>query len=435
MSEYPERRRLLQRGALTGIGLRAALAIGAQLSLDLRFAHAASLVAVRFWPGPDNSRLTVEVDAPLRATERWAGDPPELIVDIEALDSPARLQALLGKALQTDPRLLSLWIQPRPGGVTRLRFSLAPGTSPQVFTLPPAGRYRHRLVIDLYPTQRVDPLQTLLREHERARRSTGPSPESGDRSSAASSPSPRRGRQRPETDGLFVVAVDAGHGGEDPGAIGPGGTCEKDVVLAIAQELRGLINAEPGMRAYLTRTGDYFVPLAARVQRARRVRADIFVSVHADAYPEPRPRGASVYVLSERGASSTTARWLANRENSSDDVGGVNLASRDREVRKVLLELSTAAQIRESSLLATDVLSGLGRVGHLHKPQVEQASFAVLRAPDMPSVLVETAFISNPVEERRLADPDHQKRIAAAIFEGIRNYRARARAALQVAAG
>jgi N-acetylmuramoyl-L-alanine amidase len=290
-------------------------------------------------------------------------------------------------------------------------------------------------VVDLYPGQRVDPLQALLREHEQARRAANPAATPAERSSAAGGSQPRRGRNRSDADPLFVVAVDAGHGGEDPGAIGPGGTYEKDVVLAIARELRTLINAEPGMRAYMTRTGDYFVPLGARVQRARRVRADIFVSVHADAYPEPRPRGASVYVLSERGASSTTARWLASRENSSDEIGGVNLASRDREVRRVLLEMSTAAQIRESSLLASDVLNGLGRVGHLHKPQVEQASFAVLRAPDMPSVLVETAFISNPVEERRLADPEHQRRIAAAILEGIRHYRGRARTGLQVAAG
>jgi N-acetylmuramoyl-L-alanine amidase len=435
MPEQARRRQLLRDGALTSIGLRAAWVLGAQLSLDLRFAHAASLLGVRFWPGPDYSRLTVEVDAPLRATERRVGEPPELIVDIEALESPARLQALLEKTLRPDALLQSLWIQARSGGVTRLRFTLAPGTNPQVFTLPPAGRYRHRLVVDLYPGQRVDPLQALLREHEQARRAANPAATPAERSSAAGGSQPRRGRNRSDADPLFVVAVDAGHGGEDPGAIGPGGTYEKDVVLAIARELRTLINAEPGMRAYMTRTGDYFVPLGARVQRARRVRADIFVSVHADAYPEPRPRGASVYVLSERGASSTTARWLASRENSSDEIGGVNLASRDREVRRVLLEMSTAAQIRESSLLASDVLNGLGRVGHLHKPQVEQASFAVLRAPDMPSVLVETAFISNPVEERRLADPEHQRRIAAAILEGIRHYRGRARTGLQVAAG
>jgi N-acetylmuramoyl-L-alanine amidase len=435
MPEQTHRRRLLREGALTSIGLRTAWLLGAQLSLDLRFAHAAALMGVRFWPGPDYSRLTVEVDAPLRATERRSGDPPELIVDIEALESPAQLQALLGKALRPDALLQSLWIQPRPGGITRLRFALAPGTNPQVFTLPPAGRYRHRLVVDLYPAQRVDPLQALLRETGQSRRGGDAADGPADRPGSAPGTQARRGRSRSDADPLFVVAVDAGHGGEDPGAIGPGGTYEKDVVLAIARELRTQINAEPGMRAYMTRSGDYFVPLAARVQRARRVRADIFVSVHADAYPEPRPRGASVYVLSERGASSTSARWLANRENHSDEVGGVNLASRDREVRRVLLDMSTAAQIRESSLLASEVLAGLGRVGHLHKPQVEQASFAVLRAPDMPSVLVETAFISNPVEERRLADPEHQRRIAAAIFEGIRSYRNRTRTAVQVASG
>lgn len=427
MPEGTHRRRLLQRGAIASFGLRAAWVAGVQLSLDLRFAQAAGLLAVRFWPGPEYSRLAIELDGPVRATEKRRNDPPELVVDIEAVDTLSKLQALLSKVLRPDPLLQSIWIQSRGGRSIRLRLALAPGTAPQVFTLPPSRQYRHRLVIDLYPGQRADPLQALLREYadqQPASRSAARdrTDETIDGRSDGRAGSGRKGRapspQRPR----FVVAIDAGHGGEDPGAIGPGGTYEKDVVLAIARELRSLVNAEPGMRAFMTRTGDYFVPLATRVQRARRVRADIFVSIHADAYPEPRPRGASVYVLSERGASSTTARWLAQRENGADEVGGVNLSSRDREVRKVLLDLTTHAQIRESSLLGSHVLQGLGRVGHLHKPRVEGASFAVLRSPDMPSVLVETAFISNPAEERRLVDPEHQKRLAKAILEGILAY-------------
>ncbi|MEB2349973.1 MAG: N-acetylmuramoyl-L-alanine amidase [Burkholderiaceae bacterium] len=221
---------------------------------------------------------------------------------------------------------------------------------------------------------------------------------------------------------MVTIAIDAGHGGEDPGAIGRRGTQEKDVVLRIAQMLRERVNVHPDMRAYMVRDGDYFVPLATRVARARRVQADLFVSIHADAVVRPQARGASVYVLSERGASSSTARWLARRENDSDRIGGVNLGSRNREVRQLLLDLTTTAQIQDSSRLGHFVLSELGGVGQLHKPRIEQAGFAVLKAPDIPSILVETAFISNPHEERRLADTRYQARMADAIFRGLKAY-------------
>ncbi|MBK8767326.1 MAG: N-acetylmuramoyl-L-alanine amidase [Burkholderiaceae bacterium] len=221
---------------------------------------------------------------------------------------------------------------------------------------------------------------------------------------------------------LVTVAIDPGHGGEDPGAIGKGGTREKDVVLAIAQRLRARLNQEPNMRAFLTRDADFFVPLAVRVQKARSVQADLFVSIHADAFVRPDARGASVFVLSEGGASSSAARWLADRENQADLIGGVNLGRRNREVAEVLLQMSTASQIRDSSNFARIVLNHLGGVGELHKPAVEQAGFAVLKAPDIPSVLVETAFISNPHEEKRLADPDYQNKVARAIHAGIRSY-------------
>jgi N-acetylmuramoyl-L-alanine amidase len=221
---------------------------------------------------------------------------------------------------------------------------------------------------------------------------------------------------------LVTVAIDPGHGGEDPGAIGKGGTREKDVVLAIAQRLRDRLNQEPNMRAFLTRDADFFVPLAVRVQKARRVQADLFVSIHADAFVRPDARGASVFVLSEGGASSSAARWLADRENQADLIGGVNLGRRNREVAQLLLQMSTATQIRDSSNLARIMLAQLGGVGQLHKSEVEQAGFAVLKAPDIPSVLVETAFISNPQEEKRLADPAYQNKVARAIHTGIRSY-------------
>lgn len=432
MPEQTGRRRLLQDGALAGLSLKAPLLGGSLLGSAIGPVHAAGLVAVRFWPGPDYTRLAIEFDAPIRAIERRQDNPPELIVDIAEHDLANRLLSLLGTALRPDPLLQTAWVQRRAGQGTRLRLALAAGTSPQVFTLPPARQYQHRLVIDLYPAQRADPLQALLREQDGARTPSDPLEALLERHPGKPGTRQRRSRSASERGPNFIVAIDAGHGGEDPGAIGPGGTYEKDVVLAIARKLRSLVNAEPGMRAYMTRTGDYFVPLGTRVQRARRVGADIFISIHADAYPEPRPRGASVYVLSDRGASSTTARWLAQRENSSDEVGGVQLAHRDREVRRILLDLSTGAQIRESSELASQLLASLGQVGPLHKPRVEGASFAVLRSPDMPSVLVETAFISNPVEERRLANPDHQRRIAEALMDGIRIYRGRTTASRAV---
>ncbi|PTT21454.1 N-acetylmuramoyl-L-alanine amidase, partial [Acidovorax sp. HMWF029] len=229
-----------------------------------------------------------------------------------------------------------------------------------------------------------------------------------------------------QTDRLIIVALDPGHGGEDPGAIGPAGTREKDVVLRVAYLLRDRINATTvggnPMRAYLTRDGDYFVPLGTRVQKARRVQADLFVSIHADAFTTPAARGASVFALSQGGASSTAARWLANKENQADQVGGINVQSKDQHVQRALLDMSTTAQINDSLKLGSVLLGEIGNVGKLHKPRVEQAGFAVLKAPDIPSVLVETAFISNPEEEQRLRSSAYQEQLANALMRGITRY-------------
>ena len=223
-------------------------------------------------------------------------------------------------------------------------------------------------------------------------------------------------------DRLVIVTIDPGHGGEDPGATGPSGLHEKDVVLAVAMQLRERINAHPGMRAMLTRDADFFVPLHERVRKARRVQADLFVSIHADAFLTPTARGASVFALSERGASSAAARWMAERENAADQVGGMNVGVRDVQVMRALLDMSTTAQIKDSMKLGHEVLSQIGKVGKLHKGAVEQAGFAVLKAPDVPSILVETAFISNPEEEARLRDPDYQARLVDALTSGIVRY-------------
>ena len=415
---------------------------------------------MRVWPARDYTRVTLELDEPLKATQMLLADPPRLVVDLDGLAVDTAMRELVAKVQPDDPYIAQVRVGQNRPRVVRLVFDLKTEVAPQLFTLPPVANYRHRVVIDLHPAVPVDPLKALLeelgqRDPKLAMRAPerpaelpaapprAPAPpsmsEPGEQQGLLatapppSEPAPERGpratpdrrvsaSRKPAVTRLVTVAIDPGHGGEDPGAIGRGGTREKDVVLRIAQQLRERINAEPNMRAFMTRDGDYFVPLGARVQKARRVNADLLVSIHADAFVEPHARGASVYVLSERGASSAAARWLATRENASDDVGGVNLASRNREVRKVLLDLTTTAQIRDSSNLGRIVLGELGGVGTLHKRHVEQAGFAVLKAPDIPSILVETAFISNPHEEKRLANPRYQERIAEAIFRGVRGY-------------
>jgi len=336
--------------------------------------------------------------------------------------------------------------------VLRLVIDLKQAVLPQVFTLKPVAPYQHRLVFDLHPQKPLDPLEALIAERLKDLETkalpplpaaqTAPSPAA---SNAASDPlgeliagaghraesgpmsSAQAGSARPPakpvpTDRLVIVALDPGHGGEDPGAIGPGGTREKDVVLQIAMQLRERINQQPNMRAYLTREADFFVPLHVRVQKARRVQADLFISIHADAFFSDRPQGASVFALSDRGASSSSARWLANKENAADQVGGLNVKAKDAQVLKAMLDMSTTAQISDSLKLGGAMLGEIGSIGKLHKPRVEQASFTVLKAPDIPSVLVETAFISNPDEEIRLRNPVYQAQLSDALLRGILRY-------------
>ena len=402
---------------------------------------------MRVWPARDYTRVTLELDEPLPFTQSLVADPPRLVVDLDGLDLNATLRELVAKVQPDDPYIRQVRVGQFKPRVVRLVFDLKSEVAPQIFTLEPVASYRHRLVLDLYPNVPIDPLQSLLAEMQTREDPIGAliRDRGGPRPDAAAAPEPgglpqlrpaplpgvqvpgpgdaqARAPRQPIVSRMVTIAVDPGHGGEDPGAIGQGGTREKDVVLAIGHLLRQRINTEPNMRAYMTRDEDFFVPLATRVSHARRVQADLFVSIHADAFVNPIARGASVYVLSERGASSGAARWLAARENQADEVGGVNLGRHNREVAQLLLDLSTTAQIKDSSNLGRIVLGQLGTVGQLHKPQIEQAGFAVLKAPDIPSILVETAFISSPLEEKRLADIGYQNRIADAIFAGIRHY-------------
>jgi N-acetylmuramoyl-L-alanine amidase len=376
--------------------------------------------AVRVWPAPEYTRVTVESEAQLRYQLTLVKNPERLALDLDGVDFLSLVDQAANKAVPEDPHVSGLRAGRYKPGTVRLVIDLRGEVRPQVFTLPPIGGYGHRLVIDLYPAVPADPLLALLREREAADAPPA-TPDPGGRPGAPRrGPSPDKARSlapRPVT-----IVIDAGHGGEDPGARGRRGTHEKHVTLAIAQRLKALVDAEPAMRAVMTRDGDYFIPLAARVDKARRVKADLFVSVHADAYLLPHARGSSVFALSERGATSAAAGWLAKRENEADLIGGVNLDGKDRYLAQTLLDLSQTATINDSLKVGRAVLAELGGINTRHKPHVEQAGFAVLKAPDIPSILVETAFISNPEEERRLGDARYQADLARAILEGIKRY-------------
>jgi N-acetylmuramoyl-L-alanine amidase len=344
------------------------------------------------------------------------------VLDLEQVEYDSVAELAANKVLADDPQILALRTGRFKPGTVRLVFDLKSDVRPQVFTLQPVGEYGHRLVLDLYPLEPPDPLMALLQGQE-ALNGDAVAPPAGRRSAPPARKSPSAGdKPKLAASRPFTVVIDPGHGGEDPGARGRRGTHEKNVTLAISRRLKTLIDAEPGMRAVLTRDGDYFIPLAMRVEKARRVKADLFVSVHADAFMLPHARGASVFALSDRGATSAAASWLAKRENDADLIGGVSLDVKDRVLAQTLLDLSQTATINDSLRLGRSVLEELGEVNTLHKPHVEQAGFAVLKAPDIPSILVETAFISNPDEEKRLNDQSYQDKVARAILAGIKRY-------------
>lgn len=409
-----------------------------------RLAHAATILAVRTWPADEYTRVTFELDRELKAEHFVLENPHRLVVDIDGLSMSSALNELAAKVRPNDPYIQSLRVGQNRPGVVRLVFDLKQAIAPQVFTLKPVADYQFRLVLDLYPQVAQDPLMALLKEQPAALDKDDPLARIlADISRNPAAPAvpppavalpnvqpssvppaiPRRTTPSlPASRRTLTIALDPGHGGEDPGAIGPSGLREKDVVLRIARRLKALIDSTPNMRAYLTRDDDYFVPLHVRVQKSRSARADLFVSIHADAWIKPTANGSSVFALSQRGATSTTARMLASKENAADLVGGVNLGSHDKQVARVLLDLSTTAQINDSLKVGTAFLREIGKINRLHKPSVEQAGFAVLKAPDIPSILVETAFISNPREESLLRSTQHQDVLAAAMFTGIGNY-------------
>jgi len=396
-----------------------------------QLAWGASILAVRVWPAAEYTRVTIESDTLLKVTHTFVANPPRLAVDIEGIELNAALRELVGKVSNDDPFITGVRIGQFTATVVRLVLDLRQPAKPQVFNLAPVvagqSRFQHRLVLDLYPSQEADPLEALIAERLMGDKTPAPEPAKTE----PAKPAPSSPAKPPEmTDRFAVVTLDPGHGGEDPGAIGPNGTREKDVVLKIALLLQERINktvlktrhGQLPLRAFLTRDADFFLPLHVRVQKAQKVQSDLFISLHADAFFTPQARGASVFALSQGAASSAAARWMANKENGADAIGGLNIKVQDQHVQRALLDMSTTAQINDSLKLGNEMLGQIRRVGKLHKPQVEQAGFAVLKAPDIPSLLVETAFISNPEEEALLINPAYQNQLADALMRGIENY-------------
>ncbi|MQR01825.1 N-acetylmuramoyl-L-alanine amidase [Glaciimonas soli] len=404
------------------------------------FARAAQILAVRVWPAADYTRVTLENDSDLKVSHFLVKNPDRMVVDIEGIELNPALKELVAKIQSNDPYIKQVRVGQNLPNVVRLVFDLKEEVKPQVFTLEPVGNYKYRLVFDLYPLNPPDPIAAMIQDGNWSKSlpedggiisppSTPPMATAETRqepplAQLEQKPDSKSGRQpaQPAMNRMITIALDPGHGGEDPGATGSAGNREKDVVLSIAKRLKAKMEKQPNMRVMMTRDADFFVPLGMRVQKARAVQADLFVSIHADAFVTPTARGSSVFALSEKGASSTAARWLAKNENDADLIGGVNIKSHDKQLASVLMDLSTTAQISDSIKLANAVLGEIGGINKLHKGAVEQAGFAVLKAPDIPSILIETAFISNPEEEARLTDNAYQDKMADAILTGIKKY-------------
>jgi N-acetylmuramoyl-L-alanine amidase len=403
---------------------------------------AASLLGVRIWPARDYTRVTIESDAPLKTQVQFVPDPPRLAVDIQGLVLNEDLRNLVQQVRPDDPYIAGVRAGQYTPDVVRLVFDLRQNVKPQWINLPPVQAvYQHRLLLDLFPVRAIDPLDALIGELRQ-----NPSDPIADIWQRNQGPWVPANKPRPNTANTLpnmpnapapagsdierwaVIAIDAGHGGEDPGAIGPSGTREKDVALSLATQLHDLINQTEvrqrqgnwRLRAFLTRDGDFFVPLHVRVQKAHQVKAELFLSIHADAFFQPQARGASVFALSQGAASSAAARWMAQQENRSDAIGGLSqIRVADAQVRQALFDMSTSVQINHSLMLGQELLGQMRQVGPLHKTQVEQAGFAVLRSPEIPSVLVESAFISNPQEEALLNTPQYQGSLVQALHQGV----------------
>jgi len=395
------------------------------LPVSLAFAAEIQIASVRVWPAADYTRVTLESTQPIKHQLLSVKNPERLVLDLENVALTSTLSGLAEKVGAADPYVKAVRVGQFKPNVVRLVFDLKSEVKPQAFVLAPVAGYGHRLVLDIYPMEPLDPLMAMLESRERPAETPSAAAPAEVRPPEKSRPQGKGAcceARRPGAPRMITIAIDAGHGGEDPGARGARGSWEKNVTLAISRKLKDRIDREPGMRAVMMRDGDYFMSLHARVAKARRANADLFVSVHADSFVSPNARGSSVFALSERGATSVAANWLAKKENEADLIGGVNLDVPDPYLKQTLLDLSQTATINDSLKLGRAVLGEIGGINRLHKNNVEQAGFAVLKSPDIPSILVETAFISNPEEERRLTDEAYQQKMADSIFNGIKRY-------------
>ncbi|KGD83812.1 N-acetylmuramoyl-L-alanine amidase [Pantoea sp. PNA 14-12] len=369
------------------------------------------IMAVRIWPSSTYSRMTLESNVALKYKQFALTNPDRLVIDIENLHLNSVLKGVNQHVRVDDPFIKNARVGQFDANTVRVVLELKRNVSPKIFSLAPVSSIQHRLVVDLYPSQNTvedDPLLALLKDYNQG---------DLDKNESVQPPLPgKAGRDRP-----IIIMIDPGHGGEDPGAHGKYKTREKDIVLKIGRRLKALIEKEHNMKAYMTRNEDVFIPLRVRVAKARKQRADLFVSIHADAFTSRAARGSSVFALSTRGATSAAARFLAQTQNESDLIGGVSMSG-DRYLDHTMFDMVQRQTIHDSLKFGKEVLHRMGRINHLHKRTVDQAGFAVLKAPDIPSILVETAFISNVEEERKLRTTRYQHQVAEAILEGIKAY-------------
>lgn len=421
MSNHISRRKLLIASTGTLLISLTPIARAAQAGADI--------VASRIWPATAYTRMTLESTTPIQFKYFQLKNPDRLVIDIQGSATNQLLRELSNKVLPLDPYIASVRVGQFNPETIRIVMDLKTTVNPQVFTLAPVANFKNRLVVDLYPTATVaieqeknDPLMALLQDY-----SHGKVNSDGTTRPQATVPTPPVKTKPPAVPGTPnklnrqpVIMIDPGHGGEDPGAIGPSGLREKDVVLAIGREVKKILDSY-GYKTYMTRNEDIFIPLGVRVAKARKLRADLFISIHADAFTNPSARGTGVYALNPKGATSAAAKYLAQTQNAADSIGGVNYSS-DKNVNNTLFDLTQTATINDSLKLGKDVLNQLAKINNLHKGSVDQANFAVLKAPDIPSILVETAFISNPTEERLLSGSDFRKKVANSIANGIKIY-------------
>jgi len=377
------------------------------------FAASSQIIAVRIWPSSTYTRITLESSTPLKYKQFLLSSPARVVVDIEGVHLNSVLKGLGDKVQQSDPYIQQARVGQFDANTVRMVLELKRSINPHVFTLKPVAEFHNRLVVDLYPEEGAvsaedDPLLALLEDYNRGDVERTLPPEAAKDGQA--------GRSRP-----LVIMLDPGHGGEDPGAIGKYKTREKDVVLQIARRLQKLIAREKNMKAHMTRNEDVFIPLKVRVAKARKLRADLFISIHADAFTSRAAKGSSVFALSTKGATSSAARFLAQTQNESDQIGGVS-KSGDKYLDHTMFDLVQTATINDSLKFGKEVLTRMGKINPLHKNKVDQAGFAVLKAPDIPSILVETAFISNINEEKKLRTAHFQQQVAESILAGIKAY-------------